>query len=177
MVSLGVQSSRKSSDTHWVCQYEAMVAACCRGLGLDADQVEEATAETLLAALKGASTFAGRASRTTWLWRIAYFQAVNVLRRQGRDQNRVPLHEEYYEYRQPEPWQQLVQIERADCVSEALQQLPTPWATAIRQYYWQCKSTQEIANTMQVTSRAVRVYLYRGRSRLRDLLGEDFVSV
>ena len=107
---------------------------------------------------------------STWLWRIAYHQAVNVLRRKGRDRGSLPLDENSLASLQPEPWQALAQAEMGGHVCAALRQLPQAWATAIREYYWHCKSTQEIAAVMNVSSQVVRVYLFRGRNRLRCLL-------
>lgn len=183
MVFLAVksQSHRAVEETlspdrfHWIYALEPMIMSCCRALGLNADQVEEATAETFLAALKGASSYRGQASRSTWLWRIAYFQAINVLRRVGRDQACLPIDENLVPHSQVEPWQELAQAESHGQVYAAIRQLPEAWATAIEQFYWHCKSTQEIADTMNVTSEAVRVYLYRGRNRLRGLLTASLV--
>ena len=178
MVSLAVKSQQQrieeeavsTGGCHWLYTLEPLVVSCCRTLGLNADQIEEVTSETFLAALKGSSSYRGQASRSTWLWRIAYFQAINVLRRVGRDQGCLPVDENLMPHSQMEPWQELARDETHRHVFIAIRQLPEAWATAIEQYYWQCKSTQEIADAMNVTSEAVRVYLYRGRNRLRGLL-------
>jgi len=52
----------------------------------------------------------------------------------------------------------------------ALSQLPDTWATALDLFYWQAKSTPEIARVMKVTAGVVRAYLFRGRKRLRELM-------
>ena len=52
----------------------------------------------------------------------------------------------------------------------AVDKLPESWARAIRMFYWQTKSTREIARDMDVYVGVVRAYLFRGRNRLRQML-------
>ncbi len=171
MDSLAAKTLKKR-DFQWIYALEPMVTACCRSIGLNAEQVEEAKAETFLAALKGAPKFQDRAAPSTWLWRIAYYQAVNILRRQVRDQGNVPLDESFYASSHVEPWQYLDRDETQATVQDAVSRLPRLWSTAIHRFYWEGKSTRQIAREMKVTDQAVRVYLFRGRRRLRDLLSE-----
>jgi RNA polymerase sigma-70 factor (ECF subfamily) len=65
-------------------KYKETVFLCCRGLGLRDDEAEDVTSETFLAAYKGMRHYSGQAELSTWLWSIAYRQAVNYLRKNRR---------------------------------------------------------------------------------------------
>jgi len=72
----------------------------------------------------------------------------------------------------PCPAQRAERREQVERLRDAMERLPHPWATAIRLYYWQDQSTARIAQAMDVSDGAVRVYLARGRGRLRALLAD-----
>lgn len=152
-------------------QYEPMVNACGRRLGLTHDEVEDVIGETFLAAYRSVHQFNGQSSPASWIWTIAYRQAINHLRRHTRHhQHRRPLQLDAFYHEESQP-QILVEKQEAQThLKQAVNQLPTPWATAIRLFYWQAKSTAEIAQTMNVGVGVVRAYLFRGRHRLRSLL-------
>ena len=149
-----------------------IVRACCRNLGLTSDQAEDVLGETCLYVIKGLPHYRAQAEFRSWLWTIAYRQGVNCLRRQGQDRRRregtygpgadVTVGDN--------PDVTLETQDDAEQLERAVDQLPPRWAHAIRMYYWQDKTTVEIAEQMSVRAGAVRVYLFRGRNRLRELM-------
>jgi RNA polymerase sigma factor (sigma-70 family) len=152
-------------------RYRPMVLECCRRLQLPADQVEDVVSETFTKAYEGLPGFKGFSTLGTWLWTIAYRQGVTCLRRHrrqnvdswGEELNARPSSD-------PCPAQHAERQEQVGRLLDAMDRLPDPWATAIRLHYWQDQSTARIAEVMKVSDGVVRVYLSRGRSRLRSLL-------
>ena len=66
--------------SQFIDKYKETVFLCCRRLGLREDEIEDVASETFLAAYNGLSRYSGRAELSTWIWSIAYRQAVNYLR-------------------------------------------------------------------------------------------------
>ncbi|MFC1765477.1 RNA polymerase sigma factor [Planctomycetota bacterium] len=179
-----VSQTRNSTSQTWlqglsdgdqeVCQefvrgVKPMVLSCCRNLGLTPDVADDVVGDTYLSVLKGMKSFGDRAQFSSWVWTIAYRQAVNHVRRLGRD-TRLMTRAIDDRDEVAVPAQRVQQQEQALRLQGAVAQLPEHWAQAIRLYYWHAQSTTEIATTMQVRAGVVRAYLFRGRKRLRALL-------
>lgn len=64
-------------------RHRGPLAAFLRVYTADQDLIEEVTQDTMLAAWKGASRFAGRSSVRSWLFAIARRRAADVLRRKS----------------------------------------------------------------------------------------------
>jgi RNA polymerase sigma-70 factor (ECF subfamily) len=168
-----LRSKDHAAFAEFVIQYEPMVNACGRRLGLTEDEVEDVMGDTFLAAYRSVHNFNGLSSLGSWIWTIAYRQAINHLRkhtRHQRYQRSLSFAASYDERMQPEhPMEKQETLSR---LKQAVKQLPKPWATAIRLFYWDAKSTVEIAQIMNVGAGVARAYLFRGRNRLRSLLGD-----
>lgn len=176
--------SRLSAGNHtafaeFVDKYKHSVFLCCRTLGLDDDEVEDAASETFLAAYKGLSQYKGRAQLGTWLWRIAYRQAVNYLRknRNGREQLLDEPSEQLADNKQPEASAAIHCKEQERLIWDAVRKLPRLWAMAVILFYREEKSIKDIAKIMQVRQNTVKTYLFRARQKLKEIiqprLGED----
>jgi RNA polymerase sigma-70 factor (ECF subfamily) len=153
-------------------RYRPMVLECCHRLQLPPDQIEDVVSETFTKAYEGLAGFRGVSALGTWLWTIAYRQAVSSLRRRRHQAVADSSVEELSIRPSPDPCpaQRAERREQVGRLLDAMERLPRPWATAIRLYYWQDQSTARIAEVMKVSDGVVRVYLSRGRSRLRSLL-------
>ncbi len=68
----------------FVKEFETSVFLCCRSLGLNESESEDAANETFMAAYRAIKRYNYKSSLGTWLWRIAYRQAVNYLRQKQR---------------------------------------------------------------------------------------------
>ena len=162
-------------------KYKETVFFCCRRLGLREDEAEDVASETFLAAYKGLSRYSGRAELSTWLWGIAYRQAVSYLR---KNRKQWPLEAGPDESRQvgsdevQEPAMAIQGEETEKIVWEAVERLPRLWAMAIILYYREEKSIIDIAKIMQAKENTIKTYLFRARQRLKKALapafGEDF---
>lgn len=148
--------------------YQQQVFMCCRLLGLKADEAEDVASETFLAAYKGIGKYSGRAKLGTWLWKIAYNKAVDYIRKKTRFQN---MHQQLQNHYSDEQKTAAPEIQ-TELVWDAVKKLPSDHAMAVVLFYRQDKSIKEIANIMNKRQNTVKVYLYRGRERLKELLGD-----
>lgn len=94
-----------------------------------------------------------------WVWRAAFRIAAGELKRRGATSDRIPdvgyLHQQ-------------VDMDLLD----ALAQLPPRQRAAVVLFYYADASIRDIASRIGTTQLAVRVHLSRGRSRLKQILGE-----
>ncbi len=152
-------------------QYHKVIVACCRSLGIDREEQEDVVNQTFLTAYEGLPRFGGRCVLSTWVWALAYRQAINHLR--GNIRYRRHLHH-LLETSTGEPFylpcSALEIQEIRQRVLLALAQLPDIWSRVLHMYYWQSKSTTEIARILHVRKGTVRTYLFRARHRLRRSL-------
>jgi RNA polymerase sigma factor (sigma-70 family) len=162
-------------------KYKETVFLCCRRLGLREDEVEDVASETFLAAYNGIKRYKGRAELSTWLWGIAYRQAISYLRKNRRHRQLEaepsgprPLGSRIVQ----EPEAALQGRETEKIVWEAVERLPRLWAMATILYYREEKSIIDIAKIMQAKENTIKTYLFRARRMLKESLspafGEDF---
>ena len=163
----------------FVDKYKETVFLCCRKLGLTEHEVEDVAGETFLAAYKGLSRYTGRAELSTWLWGIAYRQAVSFLRknRRGR-QLEAELDGQIADDRQEGP-AAIQGRETEKIVWQAVDRLPKLWAMAVILFYREQRSVADIARIMQAKENTVKTYLFRARERLKTalapVLGEEIL--
>lgn len=123
------------------------------------DLTEDVTAEAFARGLAYADTIR---DPLPWLYRTAFRLAQDELRKERRR-------------RAPEPWEQQDPPEVAGLM-QALRELSLNQRAAIVLRYEADLPTAEVARRMGIAQPTVRVHLYRGRARLRELLGDEEVD-
>jgi len=159
----------------FVDKYKQMVFLCCRTVGLNQQESYDVASETFLAAYKSLDRYRFQCELSTWVWKIAYHKAVDCLRKKKQ------YHRLFEEVSQ-QPQQQetengiakIENIDEAEIIWQAVEHLPKLWATAIILFYREQKSVAEIAEIMNTGQNTVKTYLFRGRSRLKELLPDAF---
>jgi RNA polymerase sigma-70 factor (ECF subfamily) len=156
----------------FVDEYQQLVFLCCRTLGLQESEAEDVASETFLAAYQKLSQFRGQSKLSTWLWQIAYYKGINHLRknRKHRDMNER-VDKQLEDRGIAEVAAELESAEQAETVWEAVRRLPPEWATAIVLFYREDRTIIEIAKIMKKRKNTVKTYLYRGRNKLKTVLG------
>jgi RNA polymerase sigma factor (sigma-70 family) len=156
--------SRAFAD--FVKKYQQEVFLCCRTLGLSNDESEDVASESFMAAYQGIRKFAGKSKLNTWLWKITYYKSINYLREKIRRHN---LHEKLQKNYQQETTRENFS-ENDESVWNAVKKLPADQAMAIILFYRQDKSIKEIANIMRKNQNTIKINLFRGREKLKELL-------
>jgi RNA polymerase sigma-70 factor (ECF subfamily) len=125
----------------------------------DPDIASDAVAEAFAQALRR-----GEELRTplAWIWRVTFRIAAGELKaRRTAIQGHSPKDEMLYE------------DEQAKEVAESLGGLSDRQRAAVLLHYYAGYPVSEIASILGISAPTVRVHLYRGRQRLRSLLGVD----
>ena len=164
-----LQSGDSIAFADFIARYQQQVFLCCRTLGLNTAEAEDVASETFLAAYQGIGKYTGRAKLSTWLWKITYNKAISYIRQKIRRQKlQEKLQKQYADAQKEESSGVSTEI-----VWDAVKKLPQDQAMAIVLYYRQEKSVKEIASIMKKGQNTVKVYLFRGREKLKELLGDN----
>ena len=170
-----LRSGDHQAFAEFIDKYKEAVFTCCRRLGLREDEVEDVASETFLAAYNGLGRYGGRADLSTWLWAIAYRQAVGYLRKNRRQwQLEAEADEQIAGSQEPEPLAAVQSAETEQIVWEAVERLPRLWAMAVILYYREQKSIADITRIMQAKENTVKTYLFRAREKLKKTLARAF---
>lgn len=146
----------------------------------DPDLAADAVQEAFATALEKAASFRGEASLPTWLHRIVYTKAVDLLRQRGREDSLpddadelVPADHELAHA--PAPPDEVLGTAQARAALEAAFGELTPLQRAVFELREvEGRPTEDVAAALDLTPGAVRVHLHRARLRLRARLGAQF---
>lgn len=131
--------------------------------------VEEIINDTMLVVWQKADTFDGSCKLSTWIFAIAYRQALKALR--GLDVPLEPQEDQAAEAgAQPEHALAARQLQRG--VSRALDQLPMEQRMVVSLTYYHGMAYQEIAETMECPVNTVKTRMFHARQKLKDMLSD-----
>ena len=151
---------------------------------LNNDQdAEDILQETFIKAFRSLSSFEGRSSLSTWLYRIAVNEALMLVRRKQPDQ--VPIDEDPGDSEdeiQPVqivdwcclPENELLSGESRKFLDRAIDQLPPTLRVVFVLRDIEGLSIRETAETLNLTETAVKTRLLRARLNLREQLSGYF---
>jgi RNA polymerase sigma-70 factor (ECF subfamily) len=161
-----LQSGDSEAFADFIARYQQQVFLCCRTLGLNPAEAEDVASETFMAAYQGIGKYTGKAKLSTWLWKISYNKAISYIRQKIRRKKlQEKMQDEYTEIQKDED-----SSPSAEIVWGAVQKLPQDQAMAIVLFYRQEKTIKEIANIMKKGQNTVKIHLFRGREKLKELL-------
>ena len=146
---------------------QRLVQAPIRKILVDEGDVEDATQNTLVAVTRAIGGFEGRARFTTWLYRIAEREALQVVRKKKRvatpdGEDMSGLVEEVRRMSSI--------IASADAIRSALEQLEPKFRDPVMLRDMEGLEYEEIASQLDVPLNTVRTRISRGRRKLADLV-------
>jgi RNA polymerase sigma-70 factor, ECF subfamily len=134
-------------------------------------EAEEVTQEVFVRVHGALASFRGDAKFGSWLYRIAFNQALNL---KARVRYRSPhlAVDALRERPSPEsgPFDRLAEAQRDRVVLDCVAALPEAYQAAVRLHYWMDASIAEIASLLAVPENTVKSYLYRARRLLEAML-------
>ncbi len=138
------------------------------------DDVEDVMQQTYLNAFRHLSSFAGQARFSTWLTSIAVNEALARRRRNGLSLVRNAEEDAVLELRSnaPDPEQQVMTSELQQLLERAIMALPEHYRTVLMLRQVEGLSTEETAQSLNLTEDVVKTRLSRARRMLRDALLE-----
>lgn len=145
-------------------------AASILGSGLA--EAEEVVQEALIRLWQQADTWQPDGRISTWLHRVTYHLAIDVLRRR-RPSVEIAAMEDVLADEDPAPDARLIRVEDLRALRAALDSLPERQRTAVVLRHFQGLGQSEAAEVMDVSEAAYESLLARARRRLRTLLAEE----
>jgi RNA polymerase sigma-70 factor (ECF subfamily) len=138
-----------------------------------AGEAEEVAQEVFLRVHHSLASFRGDAQFSSWIYRIAFNQAINL---KERVRYRAPhLGEQVLAAAVSSDVDPLSLLESAGrnlALLECLNDLPEIYQSALRLHYWMGMGVSEIASLIGVPENTVKSYLHRARQRLHEMLKE-----
>ena len=138
-----------------------------------APEAEDVTQDVMLRVHHALRSFRGEARLASWIYRIAFNQALNV---KARARYRVPHVSDEALAATPSqdrgPDDRLQNQRRQQAVLACVEELPDVYQSALRLHYWMGASMSEIAVMLDVPENTVKSYLHRARQLLRAHLTE-----
>ena len=136
-------------------------------------EAEDIAQEVFLKVHHAIKSFRGEAEFSSWIYRIAFNQAVNL---KSRVRFSRP-HDEEAALSQTVsadlgPYAQLENAERERALEECIRTLPEVYQSAVRLYYWLDTGVGEIAELLGVPENTAKSYLHRARQLLHGMLKE-----
>lgn len=144
----------------------------CTGKG---DEAEDLVQVVFMKAFQGLADFRGQAAFSTWLTRIALNVCTSCLRTRRTQRNWVDeaddavpaLQARWHPAPHEDPEAAMVRKERREIVMQGIQALPDRQREAVWLHYVRERSYGEIVAELKVPIGTLKVWLYRGRHRLR----------
>jgi RNA polymerase sigma-70 factor (ECF subfamily) len=134
-------------------------------------EAEDVTQEVFLRIHRAIGSFRGEAEFTSWIYRIAFNQAMNL---KARVRFRSPHTDETALDRtaspQPGPDRQAETAQRDRALADCIAALPEVYQSALRLYYWLDAGVGEVAELLDIPENTAKSYLHRARQLLHGML-------
>ena len=138
-----------------------------------APDAEDVAQDVMLRVHHSLGSFRGDARLGSWIYRIAFNQALNV---KERVRYRAPHVSDQTLAAAPSrdggPDHQLEEQRRKRAVLECVHDLPEVYQSALRLYYWMDVSIKDIAEMLDSPENTIKSYLHRARRLLHARLTE-----
>jgi RNA polymerase sigma-70 factor (ECF subfamily) len=156
-------------------RYNQRLFRVARAIVRDDAEAEDVLQQAYVNAFTHLHQFAGTARFSTWLTRIATYEALARLRRRGRFVEMDPMGEEDggappLRAREPDPEQQAFAAELRQALEASLDGLPQIYRSAFVLRDVEGLSTAEVAECLDVSEDVVKTRLHRARALLREEL-------
>lgn len=139
------------------------------------EEAEEVSQDTFLKAYEALSSFRGESKFSTWLYRIAYRKALDLIRKKSRSDTTQIIEEitgnELVNHVES-GLEHMIYEERNEIIRRGILQLPEQEAAIITLYYYEDQSVKEIAQVTGISEDNVKVKLFRSRKLLFSILGK-----
>jgi RNA polymerase sigma-70 factor (ECF subfamily) len=157
-------------------RYNQRLYRVARGILRDDGEAEDVMQHAYVEAYLHIGQFAGRAAFSTWLTKIAVYEALARVRRRGRELLVDPLPEagedamSALKSTRPDPEQQALAGEARSLLEASIDALPAAYRSVFVLREVEGLSTAETAECLDVSEEVVKTRLHRARALLREEL-------
>ena len=145
-------------------------------------EAEDLAQEVFAKVARNLKNFEGRATLSTWIYRIATNTALDRLRRPRGRSVEIPLMEKAGcsassdESAPPSgdgPLSRIITSEMNDCIRQQVDKLPQKYRTVLILSSLDELKSREIADILEISIEAVKMRLHRGRAMLKEILENE----
>jgi RNA polymerase sigma-70 factor (ECF subfamily) len=156
-------------------RHDQRVYRLARAIVRNEADAEDIAQETYLRAFQHLSQFEGRAKFSTWLLRIALYEALARYRDSARfeDLDRIAASEAGRTDPRSNPEQMVARGEIRDVLKHAIDELPPTLRTVLMLREIDGMSTAEAAEALEISEDNLNVRLHRAKAALREKLAES----
>lgn len=165
-VVLRARNGDRQAFNELVRRYQDVIFRLCVRLLGNTEDAEDACQEIFLRAYMRLATFRGQSRFKTWLVRLAINTCLN---QRARQRPVEPLLNDLVDHA-PSVEEHVVRAEAMARLHQALQMLPPHYRVAVVLRDLEGLSYRDIAEIMDVPEGTVRVWAFRGRERLKEVL-------
>jgi len=153
-------------------RYNQRLFRVIRGVLRDENEVEDVMQEAYVRAYEHLDQFAGRSKFSTWLTKIAVYEAYRRLKNGRRTSSFDDYLEELMATSDRSPEERTFDSEMRSLLECAVDSLPDEYRTVLMMRDVEGMSTTETADCLNITEQNVKVRLFRARAMIRKQLFE-----
>ncbi len=176
----GIQQGDRKSFQILVETYQRMVVNTCMGIVHSKADAEDLAQDVFLEIFRTAENFRGDAKLSTWLYRIATNRSLNLIRNNKRKRFFQSIEEtftggrnrtsEISENRGDQPDHNIIDLQRADLLHQAIDLLPEKQRIAFTLNKYEELPYQQIAEVMEISLASVESLIHRAKKNLQEQL-------
>ena len=151
-------------------RYNQRLFRVIRGILKDENESEEVIQEAYVRAYQHLHQFEGRAKFSTWLTRIAIYEAYARLKSRRRTSGIDDYMEELMATRDRSPEERTFDSEMRSLLERTVDSLPEDYRTVLMMRDIEGMSTAEAADCLEISEENVKVRLFRARAIMRRQL-------
>ncbi|MBX6762582.1 MAG: RNA polymerase sigma factor [Rubrobacteraceae bacterium] len=164
-------SGDRKAFTRLLRRHEGSVYRVCYRILGDREDAKDATQEAFIRAYERLESFEGRSAFRTWLLRVAVNVSLNMSKKNRRESAReLPPERLLGADPEPGPEQSAVSSERLEQLHRALYHLEDNHRAAVVLRDLEGLSYAEISQVLDVAEGTARVWAFRGRAKLKEIL-------
>lgn len=155
-------------------KYKDMVFTLAIRVTKSREEAEEVSQDSFIKAFKSLDRFKGDAKFSTWLYKIAYNNCMDRVKKNARKYNTGTI-DEVVENRikaTDDTMQTIERKERAELMQLCLQELPEDERSILWMFYYEELSLKEIIEVTSLSQANLKVKLHRARKKLLAVVQE-----
>jgi RNA polymerase sigma factor (sigma-70 family) len=175
VVNQAIKGNVKAFE-HIVQQYEKLVFSMLNKLLVNKEDVEDVSQDVFIKVHKNLKSFQFQSKLSTWVARIAYFTALNHIKKHNKHYSSNytnDLEKFYFTNDNPETIAAAKDI--SNYIGKLIDQMPLNYKTVLTLYHINEFSYQEIEEATGMPEGTVKGYLFRARKLLKEKI--EFLSI
>lgn len=156
-------------------KYKVMVFSLAVKMTNNREEAEEISQDTFIKAYKNLAKFEGNSKFSTWLYKIAYRNCLDVIKKKSTKYNFTDINE--VTINQIEATENILESiereERGNIINDCLHKLLEDERTILWLFYFKELSLQEIVEVTSLSKSNVKVKLHRARKHLLTVVKQN----